>query len=78
MAELTPRQVEIYVAGGGSRCPFCGDEGFIRTDDSETWSEGKIYVEFICNECGKEWTDIYGLIGIADSQGNEIIIEGDE
>lgn len=52
---------EEYVKAGGCRCPFCGGTslygGFTEVDEGGAWQP------VFCEDCGKEWNDIYKLLG---------------
>jgi transposase-like protein len=56
------KSAKTYIVNGGIRCPFCNSgtisgEGFY-TDNGNAWQK----VE--CQDCGKEWKDLYTLVGI--------------
>lgn len=51
-----------YISRGGSVCPFC---------ESENISSGKVDFNYInayrgvkCNKCGKEWEEVFEMVGI--------------
>jgi len=58
---LTP---EEYCKTYGNHCPVCGSEnmnaGGIDGDSDAAWAE------VICENCGSEWTDQYGLNGYSN------------
>ena len=52
---------EEYIKGDGNKCPFCGSEDI--TGGSIDVEGHSAVQEVSCNECNKEWHDIYQLIG---------------
>jgi len=53
---------EEYVAKGGGKCPNCGSNevqaiGPVQADYTNCWGAVR------CDDCGKEWRDVYTLIG---------------
>jgi hypothetical protein len=56
----------LYLQGGGNHCPFCESEqiegGFIETDSGTSWQPVK------CNDCKKEWKDIYKLVDVEEME----------
>lgn len=67
--KLTLEQIEKYIDDGGVRCPYCGSENitgsYPETDVGESWQD----VE--CDDCGKEWTDLYRLVGVDVDEDDE-------
>jgi hypothetical protein len=67
MKDLTKEQKEEYVKDGYSKCPSpdCGSEiidgGFVEVDS------GHCHQNCVCNDCGREWTDIYKLVAIEEN-----------
>ncbi len=58
-----------YLAGGGSKCPYCTSSnvtatGHIEIDGINGWQS------VICLDCESEWTDIYTLTGAEEVQNN--------
>lgn len=55
-----------YLEGGGSLCPFCESNDIEGRDvlqaEGETASQ-----RVICNDCDKQWYDIYTLTGIIEA-----------
>lgn len=56
-----PMPDDRYVACKGDSCPFCGASGPI----GQSWNteNGVASQEMSCNECDREWVDIYNLGG---------------
>lgn len=45
-------------------CPFCGSnavEGSVIQADTDT-----AWQDVFCGDCGKEWQDVYGLLGFQE------------
>jgi len=56
---LTPQE---YVDQAGVRCPYCDSED-IRTVGTLT-ACGTVGMQGVqCNDCGREWDDVYSLTG---------------
>jgi hypothetical protein len=59
---LTPEMVRDYVDCQGTHCPFCHsseiEAGKVEADGASAWSP------VTCNECGKEWQDVFFLGGV--------------
>lgn len=61
--KLTERQKEEYLNSCGNHCPYCKSEnidsiGSVETDDNYGWRN------VLCNDCKKEWQDVYTLTSI--------------
>lgn len=56
-----PMPDDRYVACKGDSCPFCGASGPI----GQSWNteNGVASQKMSCNECDREWVDIYNLGG---------------
>lgn len=52
---------EEYVAKAGNECPFCGS-GEIEGQSVEV-DAGSASQKVGCNSCGREWLDVYTLVG---------------
>ncbi len=54
---------EQHIENGGDQCPHCNSKeiqgGCIYFDTGSAWQE------VTCNDCGKEWQDLYTLTGYA-------------
>lgn len=60
---LTPEKRRRYLAGGCSRCPFCGSadiEGTGRRDYDADWATNEI----TCLACEATWKDVYTIIDV--------------
>ena len=68
--EITKQEEREYLATGAIHCPKCkGDEitgGFIEID------AGKAYQKMSCPDCETRWTDVYQLVGIEETEPDEI------
>jgi len=59
---LTKKQVKSYVKAGGVKCPYCNSEQIVcRSVDIDA---GDAYQDISCLDCGKEWIDVYNLVGV--------------
>lgn len=66
---LTEEQQLEYLEGNGGNCPYCGKQGgmmhfFPKLNVS--LQEGMIYLRNACAGCGKEWVDMFTLVGVMD------------
>ena len=53
-----------YVAHKGNVCPFCGSRNIEsgQYESGDDWTTCTV----TCNDCAKEWHDVYKLIGYSD------------
>jgi hypothetical protein len=67
---ITKREEREYLTAGAIRCPRCKGEdiigGFIETDS------GKAYQIMSCPDCETQWTDVYHLVRIRETEADEI------
>lgn len=63
--EKLPMSQRRYRRILGARCPFCN--GTDCEGASVTTGEGGASQEMGCNDCGKEWTDLYELTGYMEN-----------
>lgn len=56
---------EEYVAKKGVRCPYCGAHA-VRTLSDMDPCDDAAYQDAICDECGKEWIDLFKLVGYSE------------
>jgi uncharacterized protein (DUF983 family) len=58
------QRATLHVAANAGCCPYCGsgaiDGGFIEID------EGTASQKVGCNECDREWIDLYTLTGMLE------------
>jgi Zn finger protein HypA/HybF involved in hydrogenase expression len=63
---LTRKQRREYVKEKYGHCPYCGSDdiegGFIEVNDNYCWQP------ITCNNCEKEWNDLYTLTGIEEQE----------
>lgn len=63
MKKLTKKQREEYIAHP-NYCPYCESEevssGNFESDDNYGWRDAH------CEDCNKNWQDLYTLTGIAE------------
>ena len=64
--ELSDSDVKSYVAGGGLKCPFCGNDQL--QGDSFDVEAGECRQEMSCPRCHAEWWDVYQLKGLEVTQ----------
>lgn len=60
-----------YCRYNGALCPYCksldiNEAGGFKTQDSVTYQPIK------CNECGKRWTDIRGLVSYEEMETENV------
>jgi hypothetical protein len=66
---LTAEMVRHYVNAKGTHCPYCQspdiEAGKVEADGASAWSH------VTCNECGREWQDVFflGAVDIIDANG---------
>lgn len=53
-----------YLEQGGVRCPYCDSDNI--TGGSFDTEFGEVYQKIWCEECHKEWTDLYKLVGFEE------------
>jgi len=64
---LTKAQKQDYLTSGGYLCPYCGSDNL----SADSWDgEGK-YQPVTCQSCGKEWRDVYELVGIEEVEEDQ-------
>jgi hypothetical protein len=65
------KQAKKYLEQRGIICFFCGSwdiEG-----GSMDFEAGEIAQRISCHECDEEWTDIYKLVAVSDSDSGTLI-----
>jgi len=64
---LSDEAKKKYIKSGGVQCPYC-DSPDIEGKGLRyvSFTEDQAYEEVECNDCHKEWTDNYKLIGITE------------
>ncbi len=68
---MKPEKAKEYLERHGLGCPFCGSwdiEG-----GSMDFEAGEIAQRISCHECNEQWTDVYKLVAVADSDSGTII-----
>jgi formate dehydrogenase maturation protein FdhE len=59
---LTVEQKQDYIVSGGNHCPYCASHNITALIfDGEDGGQ-----PVRCEDCGKEWTDIYKLVDIEE------------
>lgn len=71
-----PMSDEQYLAVKGVRCPYCGSYDINSEEVDADGGEGTADVE--CDNCGKNWTDLFGLRGYIPGAGDRTANEDDE
>ncbi len=67
---ITKREEREYLAEGAIRCPKCKGED-IRGRFMEV-DTGKAYQIMSCPDCETRWTDVYHLVGIEETEPDEV------
>ena len=68
---MKPGKAMKYLEQGGLACPFCGTwdiEG-----GSMDFDAGEIAQRISCHQCSEQWTDVYKLAAVADSDSGATI-----
>ena len=59
---LSKRKINNYVKNGGGYCPFCESDNI---SFHEITPDDGICTQFVsCDDCGKDWDDIFKLVNI--------------
>lgn len=66
-ADFIPEKVKEYIDGGGSACPYCGTSGDMM-ETADDYEYIYIYRRWICQSCGKKWTEEYTLTNVYPSE----------
>lgn len=64
--KLTKHQELVYLKARGGQCPCCkgGNLDVLSHDSDDDWYTQNV----ICHDCLAEWTELYQLKGVLDSQ----------
>ena len=68
---MKPERAKKYLEQRGLVCPFCASwdiEG-----GSMDFDAGEIAQIISCHKCSEQWTDVYKLAAVADSDSGETI-----
>lgn len=63
-ADLKGAGIQEYVERGGPYCPFCGSDK-VQTTSQVDVDAGTAAQDVECEKCGREWQDLYDLVGIS-------------
>ncbi len=55
-----PKYLESY----GMLCPYCGSDAIV--SGAIDYGHNQIWQQVTCNDCEKEWTDIYTLTDVEE------------
>jgi len=58
---LTTEQKDQYLSNNGAMCPFCQSDNI---EGDTLQSDGDVWQNVRCLDCGREWQDIYTLTAI--------------
>lgn len=61
MRELTEGHVHQYIAGKGTRCPFCAGDVFTGMEHDPGVDTDRRYFEVECSDCGSWFIETYSL-----------------
>lgn len=61
---LTKKQKKKYMINNGNICPFCESEEI--SADHADFDDCWVWRKVECNQCKKQWVDIYKLVDIED------------
>ena len=62
---MTPMTNEEYVASNGDKCPFCNKNNLC-VGDYTAVIDTTIYWSVKCEDCGKQWEDVFKLAGFEE------------
>lgn len=62
---LTPEQKAAYLAAS-SRCPYCQSSDV--EGDRHDYAGDEVAQNIHCNDCGREWVDVYRLAEVDDGE----------
>jgi len=62
LAKRPPFKKEMYLASGGSVCPYCSSTQIHR--DGLSGGTGYVWHFMYCRHCGHKWKDIFTLTGV--------------
>ncbi len=62
--KLTAEEIDLYIANGGAKCPYCRGED-IESDDIEHYHD-KSTVLTRCVNCEKAWLEKYKLVWLEE------------
>ncbi|MGA8224834.1 MAG: hypothetical protein WB780_24540 [Candidatus Acidiferrales bacterium] len=68
---MKPEKAKEYLAQGGFACPFCDSRDI--EGGSMDFDAGEIAQRISCHECSEQWTDVYKLVAVADSDSGAVI-----
>ncbi len=61
---LTAEEIDLYIADGGTSCPYCGSDELENEDMEHCHS--KTVIRTWCNVCDREWSEKYQLVGLEE------------
>ena len=64
MSKASKKQVENYIDDSGVYCLHCGSDDLNAHNYEGDCGIITQYIE--CGNCGKDWTDVYRLIGVKE------------
>ncbi len=68
---MNPEKAKKYLERRGLVCPFC--DSWDIEGGSMDFEAGEIVQRISCHECNEQWTDIYKLVAVADSDSGATI-----
>src|SRR5216684_3541053 len=68
---MKPEKAKEYLEQGGLACPFCGSWDI--AGGSMDFDAGEIAQRISCPKCNEQWTDVYKLAAVADSDSGATI-----
>lgn len=66
---LTKKQIKQHVSTGGTSCPYCNLDNINMYD--QDIPSNQIIGKVSCDDCGKQWLDIYTLTSIEEVENEE-------
>jgi len=63
---MTEEQKKEYLQGGGNHCPYCKSDNL--STGEKNFDDRYATVNVVCDDCAKEWTDIYTMTDVEGLQ----------
>ena len=63
---ISQRKISDYMASSGNRCLYCGSDNI---EGGERNTDSGVTTQYVgCHDCGKNWEDVYKLVGVHEYQ----------
>lgn len=71
MPKLSEEQKQTYLDRRGTKCPSCGSDDLEQKTDFSIGDDGYGWIEVSCIACHAEWSDVYKLVKVEQSEEQE-------